>query len=53
VTIGHPRKRLRKQTEKALAIGFVAGQKHPQIASCVAAARKTGEQLSELPKFWN
>jgi triphosphatase len=53
VTIGHPRKRSRKQTEKALAMGFITGQEHQQIASCVAAARKTGEQLADVPKSWN
>jgi inorganic triphosphatase YgiF len=52
-TIVHQRKHSRKQTEKALAMGFIAGQEHQQIASCIAAAEKTGEQLSDLPRFWN
>ena len=53
VTIAHPRKRSRKQADKALAMGFIAGQEHQQIASCIAAAEKTGKQLSDSPKFWN
>jgi inorganic triphosphatase YgiF len=51
-TVAHPRKRSRKQAEKALAMGFIAGQEHPLIASCIAEAEKAGEQLSDLPKFW-
>ena len=50
--VAHPRKRSRKQAVKALAMGFIAGQEHPQIASCIAEAEKAGEQLSDLPKFW-
>ena len=52
VTIAHPRKRSRKQAEKALAMGFIAGQEQQQIASCIAAAEKTGERLSNSGKFW-
>jgi triphosphatase len=52
-TIAHPRKRSRKQTKEALAMGFIAGQEHQQIASCIAAAEKAGEQLSDLSQFWN
>jgi len=52
VTIAHPRKRFRKQPEKALAMGFIAGQEQQQIASCIAAAEKTGERLSNSAKFW-
>jgi inorganic triphosphatase YgiF len=48
-TVAHPRKRSRKQAEKALAMG---GQEHLQIASCIAEAEKAGEQLSDLRKFW-
>jgi hypothetical protein len=33
-------------------MGFIAGQEHPQIASCIAEAEKAGKQLSDLPKFW-
>jgi triphosphatase len=51
--IAHPRKRSRKQTEEALAMGFIAGQEHQQIATCVATAGKAGKQLSDLPKFWD
>ena len=50
--VAHPRKRSRKQAVKAMAMGFIAGQEHPQIASCIAGAEKAGEQLSDLPKFW-
>ena len=32
--------------------GFIAGQEDQQIATCVAMAVTTGEQLSDLPKFW-
>jgi hypothetical protein len=53
VTIGHPRKRSRKQTEKPLAMGFIPGQEHQQIASCIAAAEKAGEQFFHLAKFWD
>ena len=49
----HPRKRSRKQAAKALAMGFITGQENQQIASWIAAARTTGEQLSDVPKFWN
>jgi CHAD domain-containing protein len=52
-TIAHPRSRSKKQTAKALAMGFIAGQEDQQIATCLAMAGKTGEQLSDLPKFWN
>jgi hypothetical protein len=52
VTIAHRRKRSRKQAEKALAIGFIAGQEQPQIASCIAVAEKAGEQFSTSAKFW-
>jgi hypothetical protein len=52
-TVAHPRKRSRKQAAKALAMGFITGQEHQQIASCVAKAGKAGEQLSDLRKFWN
>lgn len=52
VTIAHPRKRTRKQAEKALAMGFIAGQEQQQMASCIAAAEKIGEQLSNSKKFW-
>jgi hypothetical protein len=52
VTIGRPRKRSRKETQKALAMGFIAGQEDQQIATCIAAAEKTGERLSDLQKFW-
>ena len=52
VTIAHPPKRSRKQAEKALAMGFIAGQEQQQIASCIAVAEKTGEQLSTSTKFW-
>jgi CHAD domain-containing protein len=52
VTIAHPRKRIRKQAEKALAMGFIAGQEQQQIASCIAFAEKTGEQLLDSAKFW-
>src|SRR5262249_21544256 len=51
-TVAHPRKRPRKQAVKAMAMGFIAGQEHLQIASCIAGAKKAGEQLSDLPKFW-
>jgi hypothetical protein len=51
--IAHPRRRSRKQTVEALAIGFIAGQEHQQIATCVATAGKAGKELSDLPKFWN
>src|SRR5215472_16027757 len=52
VTIAHPRKRSRKQAEKALAMGFIAGQEQQQAASCINAAEKTGKQLSNSAKFW-
>jgi len=52
-TIAHPRKHSRKQTVKALAMGFIAGQEDQQIAACTAAADKTSERLSDSPKFWN
>jgi CHAD domain-containing protein len=51
-TIAHPRKRSKKQTVKALAMGFIAGQEDQQIATCIAAAAKTGEKLSVLEEFW-
>jgi CHAD domain-containing protein len=44
--IAHPRKRSRKQTEEALAMGFIAGQEDQQIATCVAMA---GRQASNCP----
>jgi hypothetical protein len=53
VTIAHLRKRSRRQAARALAMGFIAGQKNQQIASCIAAAVKAGERLSGLPKFWS
>jgi inorganic triphosphatase YgiF len=52
VTIAQPRKRSRKQGEKALAMGFITGQEQQQIASCIVAAEKTGKQLSSSAKFW-
>jgi hypothetical protein len=52
-TIVRQRRHSRKRAEKALAMGFIAGQEHQQIGSCIAAAKKTGEQLSDLPKFSN
>jgi CHAD domain-containing protein len=51
--IAHPRRGSRKQTAKALAMGFIAGQEDQQIATRVAMAGKTGEQLSDLPNFWD
>jgi triphosphatase len=51
-TIAHPRKGSRKQPVKALAMGFIAGQEHQQIASCITAVEKAGEQLSDLQRFW-
>jgi hypothetical protein len=36
--IEHPRRRSRKQSVEALAIGFIAGQEHQQIATCVPMA---------------
>ena len=51
-TIAHPRKRSRKQLVEVLAMGFIAGQEHQQIASCITAAEKAGKQLSDLQKFW-
>jgi hypothetical protein len=33
-------------------MGFIAGQEYQQIASCITAAEKAGEQLSDLQKFW-
>jgi hypothetical protein len=52
VTLAHHRKRTRKQAEKALAMGFIAGQEQREIASCIAAAEKAGGQLSNSAKFW-
>jgi triphosphatase len=52
VTLAHHRKRSRKQAEKALAMGFIAGQEQREIASCIAVAEKTGRQLSNSAKFW-
>src|SRR5215469_4257565 len=52
VMIAHSRKRARKQAEKALAMGFIAGQEQREIASCLAAAEKAGGQLSNSAKFW-
>ncbi len=51
-TIAHSRKRSKKRTVEALAMGFIAGQEDQQIAICMAAAEKTGKQLSDLQKFW-
>jgi len=33
-------------------MGFIAGQEQQQIASGTAAAKKTGEQLSNAAQFW-
>jgi len=52
VTLAHHRKRARKQAEKALAMGFIAGQEQREIASCIAVAEKAGGQLSNSAKFW-
>jgi len=52
VTIAHPRKHSRKQAEKALAMGFIAGQEQQQIASCVAVAEKAGKRLVNSAEFW-
>ena len=51
-TIAHPRKLSRKHAERALAMGFIAGQEQQQVASCIAIAEKTGKQLSSSAKFW-
>ena len=51
-TIAHPRKLSRKHAERALAMGFIAGQEQQQVASCIATAEKTGKQLSNSAKFW-
>jgi CHAD domain-containing protein len=38
--------------EKAMTMGFIAGQEQQQIASCITAAEKTADQLSNSTKFW-
>jgi hypothetical protein len=49
--IAHPRKHTRKQAEKALAMGFIAGQEQQQIASCIAVAEKAGGKLPKSAKI--
>jgi hypothetical protein len=52
VMITHPRKHTRKQAEKALAMGFIAGQEQQQIASRIAVTEKAGGKLPKSAKFW-
>ena len=52
VMIAHPRKHTRKQAEKALAMGFIAGQEQQQIASRIAVTEKAGGKLPKSAKFW-
>jgi triphosphatase len=51
-TTARPRRQSAKQAEKALAMGFIAGQEQQLAAACVAAAKETGERISDLPRFW-
>jgi len=50
--IAHPRKQSRKQSEKALAMGYIAGQEQQRVASCIAVVKKAGGRLSDATKFW-
>jgi triphosphatase len=52
VTIARPRKTSKNQAEKALAMGFIAGQEQQQVLSCIAAVKEAGRQLGDSRKFW-
>jgi CHAD domain-containing protein len=48
----HPGKRSKKRTEKALAMGLVAGREQREARACLAATLKAGENLSKAHSFW-
>jgi len=45
-------KPVRRQLEKALAMGFIEGQEQIQAARCLNAAGKAAGRLAEAPLFW-
>ena len=48
----HPDRKSKKKTEKAYAIGLLAGREKHLARLCFADAAKAGRQLSEAQSFW-
>lgn len=51
-SIANPRKRRRKQPQKALAIGFVIGEEQMQAHRCLEAAAEAAERLATTRAVW-
>lgn len=51
-TIANPRKRAPRQSQKALAIGFVAGQEERRVSSCLDVAAQAATRLAHAKRFW-